>query len=357
MPYKRKRPFVKKRVTRKKPMTVKTVRQIAKKVLTSAPERKFMDSNQFTQLTPKPTQMDQRDGVWVPASRTSVIAFSNTVNSVGNGVQQTYGTNGVDGTDQEMYEMEMTRPFMPNGSSDKTPYHIEGKEITPVSAINKWRLSRDIGQLLKGFYLNDGGSGGNEQLLIPPSDLAANLPVICRMIRVCPKLNQTKNLCFPAVDLFVDTYNNPTGVESADFDENEMLNFKVNRRKYDVVEDKFFRIQNGLTVQWQRSVWSDDTTSNNRAMLQPIITNTNANCEKLFTTSHQLTARKGGKLHYNQPTQATSLAADSGAKREYTMFHFCYAGAETFLNSENTNVVCPLDLRLSTKNTVQFTDI
>jgi hypothetical protein len=316
-----------------------------------------MNTNQFTQLTPKPIAMDQRNGVWVPTSRTSVLGFSNTVNSVGNGVQQTYGTNGINGSDLEMYEMEMTRPFQPTGASDKTPYHIEGKEITPVSAINKWRISRDIGRLMNSVLLNHSNEGSVQQYTVPPADLAGNLPVICRMIRVCPKLNQTKNLCFPAVDLFVDTYNNPTGVESAAFDENEMLNFRVNRRKYDIVEDKFFRIQNGLTIQWQRSVFGGTHPAANAATIQPIITNTNANCEKLFTTSHQLTARKGGKLHYNQPTQSSSLAADSGQKREYILLHFCYAGAETFLNSEDATVVCPLDLRISTKNTVQFTDI
>jgi hypothetical protein len=315
-----------------------------------------MNATSYMALTPTATQMTVRNGAWVPNSKVSVIAFSNTVNSVGNGVIQTYGTNGVDGNDLDMYELEMTRPFQAGGAGDKSPYVIEGKEITPVSAINKWRMSRDIGELLKGFYLNHASSGGNEQLLIPPSDLAANLPVICRMVRVCPKLNQTKNLCFPAVDLFVNTYNNAIGVESADFDDNEMLNFRINRRKYDIVEDKFFRIQNGLTVQWQRSVWSDDTTSNSRAMVQPIITNTNANCEKLFTTSHMLTDRKGGKLHYNR-TNNSPLSADSGQRREYMLFHFCYAGAETFLQGEEATTVCPVDLKLSNNATVQFTDI
>lgn len=356
MPQNRKYTTKRKRAPSKKLVTAAGARKIAKSVMAAAPERKFMDSNSFTQLTPKPIAMDQRDGVWVPISRTSVIAFSNTVNSVGNGVIQTYGTNGIDGTDNPMLEMEMTRPFQPQGANNVTPYHIEGKKIKPVSAINKWRISRDIGQLLTGFYLNHQASGGNEQLTIPPTDLAANLPVICRMIRVCPKLNQTKNICFPASDVFVDTYNNATGVEDPGFDENEMLQYRINRRKYDVVEDKFFRIQNGLTVQWQRSVWADGVT-NSRAFVQPIITNTNANCEKLFTTSHMLTARKNGQLHYNNPTLASSLAADSGQKREYTLLHFCYAGAETFLNSETATAVCPLDLRVSTKNTVQFTDL
>lgn len=339
-----------------KKVTAGEVRKIVKKQLNSEVERKFMDCNSFTGLNPKATHMIQRGGAWVPDSKISVLAFSNTVNSVGNGVVQTYGTNGIDGSDEDMYELEMTRPFQPSGSADKTPYHIVGKEITPVSAKNRWRISRDIGNMLQGFYLNHQASGGNEQLTIPPANLATNLPVICRMIRICPKLAQTKNLCFPAVDAFIDPFNNPTGVESADFDDNEMLTYRLNKRKYEVVEDKFFRIQNGLTVQWQRSVWSDGT-NNSRAMVQPIISNTNANCEKMFTTSHMLTSRKGGKLHYDQPTQASTLAASSNQKREYTLFHFAYLGAETFLQLEEATVVCPVDLKISNTNTVQFTDI
>lgn len=335
--------------------TKKEVRKIAQQVLNADVERKFMNAQSFTSLQPQPTQMVQENGVWKPASRVSVLAFSNTVNQSGNGVIQTYGTTGDDSNDLPMYELEMTRPFQDTGNLGTKPYHIVGKEAKPVSAVNKWRIVRDISKLLKGEYLNHQSSGGSEQELVAPLELTTSLPVICRMIRVSPKLNQTANTVFPAVDLFLDTHSNIIGVESGGFDDNEVLNYKINDRRYNVIQDKYFKIQNGLTVQWNRAVWSDGT-NNSRAMVQPLITNTNGNCEKSLTTSHQLTSRKNGTIHYNFPTN-NPITATSGMRREYILFHFVYAGAETYLNSSSTINTCPTDLRVSNKNVVQFTDI
>lgn len=338
-----------------KQLTAKKVAKIAKSVVNNQTERKFMNSNNFTSIFPKPIRMIQRNGVWVPDTRVSVIGFTNTINNVGNGVIQTYGTTGDSANDQDMYEIEMTRPFQSNSAIDKKAYHIEGKYVKPVSAVSKWRIVRDVAAMLKGEYLNHQSSGGSEQELIPPNELATNLPVICRLVRVSPKLNQTSNLCFPAVDLYLDTYSNAIGVESADFDDNEMLMYKINTRKYNVIQDKYFKIQNGLTVQWQRSVWSDGT-NNSRAMVQPLITNTNSNCERSLTTTHMLTDRKGGRLHYNTPDNGP-ITASSGMRREYILYHFTYAGSETYLNTSDSIHTCPQDIRLSMKNTVQFTDI
>ena len=268
---------------------------------------------------------------------------------------QTYGTTGDSADDEDMYELEMTKPFQTGSANDKKAYHIEGKEIKPISAVSRWRVQRNLSALLEGEYLNHQSSGGSEQELIPPNELATSLPVLCRMVRVSPKLNQTTNLCFPAVDLFLDTFNNPLGVESADFDDNEMLLYKLNKRKYNVIQDKYFKIQNGLTVQWQRSVWSDGT-NNSRAMVQPLISNTNANCEKIFSTAHRITDKKNGKLHYNMPDNAP-VTASSGMKREYILFHFTYMGGEAYLNVADGVHTCPQDLRIAVKNTVQFTDI
>ena len=71
--------FARKAKSSSKQMTAKKVAKIAKSVVTGASERKFMDSNQLSSLIPKPIRMIQRNGVWVPDSRVSVLAFSNTV--------------------------------------------------------------------------------------------------------------------------------------------------------------------------------------------------------------------------------------------------------------------------------------
>ena len=134
---------------------------------------------------------------------------------------------------------------------------------------------------------NVSGAGYNTQNNNPPLNIASNLPIICRMIRVVPKQTQTNVLCEPRLDLFLDNFNNSTGIDTGTFDDTELLTYRINRRRYSVVQDKFFRIPNGLTVQWQRSILSHadaGVNSATRMVLQPSITNTNPNCEKVITT-------------------------------------------------------------------------
>ena len=178
----------------------------------------------------------------------------------------------------------MLRPFTSTTGNQQTDnYAIEGRECMPVSASCKWRLSRDIGKLSSGLEVANWNTNVGA-----PNGLQHNLPIICRMIRVNPKHLQTNNECDPEQDLFVNEFNNSIGIAASSFDDLELLSYRINRRRYDVIEDKFFRIQNGLTVSYQRSNYVLDNTGSpdsQGAMLQPFVTNTNANCEKVMTTS------------------------------------------------------------------------
>ncbi|AXQ65798.1 MAG: putative capsid protein [Cressdnaviricota sp.] len=341
------------------------VATIAKKATLSVAEKKFM--NPLPAYSISPDYVNR-------SSRVSVLGFANTLNKVGTGITLQYGSEANPNYDPndpsspedigvDMRELKMLRPYQDSGINLTTDnYTIEGREIMPSSASCKWRLSRNIGQAINQLTSPATYSGIN----VIPSSLAVNLPVICRMIRVNPKLTQTDQVCDPEQDLFLSPQtNNVTGVFKSDFDDLELLTYNINKRRYNVIEDKFFRIQNGLTIQYTKSVAALSNISNgsgsvsgDHAYFQPIISNTNANCEKVLSTRHMLSQKKGGKIFYNEPVGTTATEnATAGQRKEYILWHFMYAGAESFLDSENAQPKSPQDLRLSAVPCVKFSDV
>jgi hypothetical protein len=324
------------------------VKALAKSAVTSMIEKKYMNTQASFNVTPLISK---------PTSRVSVLAFSNTVNTVGQGLDAIVLNYGIDGSDPiadavPMRELKMLRPFTStSGSAQTDNYAIEGRKCMPVSASCKWRLSRDIGKILSGIQT----TAWNENLGAP-NGLQHNLPIICRMVRVTPRLLQTNVTCNPEEDLFVNEYNNATGVQTNSFDDLELLTYRINKRRYEVIEDKFFRIQNGLTVSYQRAIKVSNNANPSVAMLQPFITNTNANCEKIVNTSHRVTQTKGKPVFYDIPDGSALQSATTGAKREYILFHYMYAGAETYLDNEGVVDKAPLDIKLSAIPMVKFTD-
>ena len=295
-------------------------------------------------------------------SKVSVRGFCNTVNKVGTGITLNYGShpNPLDPAVDigvPMNELTMLKPYQDTGLNLTTDnYTIEGREIMPSSASCKWRLCRNISSQIIQLTAEH----PEEPQLAIPATLATNLPVICRMIRVVPKLTQTDQVCDPEVDLFMSPFTaNSTGVFKSDFDDLEMLTYPVNKRRYNVLEDKFFRIQNGLTITYQKSTrGASDTPGLDDAFFQPQISNTNANCEKVLTTRHQLSSKKGGKIFYNEPVgNSDTVNATTGNRKEYILWHYIYAGAESYLNDANTTVKCPRDLLMSAVPSVKFSDV
>ena len=324
------------------------VTKLAKAAVLTVAEKKYMRTQPSYNVTPNVSKAN---------SRVSVMAFSNTTNVVGTGLtakELNYGvedqTSGA--AEVPFRELLMLRPFTSTTGNQQTDnYAIEGRECMPISAQTKWRLSRDIGKIVSGLEAVHWNSN-----LGAPNGLQHNLPIICRMIRVNPKHLQTNNECDPETDLFVSEFNNAIGVASSSFDDLELLAYRINRRRYDVIEDKFFRIQNGLTVSYQRTGLYSNSGAVDGAMLQPFISNTNANCEKVMTTSHRLTSKKMSPVFYDVPDGTPLNTATAGAKTEYIMYHFMYAGAETYLDNVGVTDKSPTDLKVSAISTVKFTD-
>ncbi len=312
------------------------VSAIAKKAVTAIAEKKYMNVNRFVGMRPIRANTPSKIGV---------LAFSNSLALTGEGSELHYGIADGTGAEEPMTELKMMRPYVGvTGDAQTDNYAIEGRECKPSSARIKWRMSRDIGNAV-----NLATSAAD----INPPNLSTNLPVIVRMIRVNPKIGQNNVLCDPEYDLFVtDKGNNSIGINSANFDETEILMYRINKRRYNVVEDKFFRIQNALTLQYQLAFRPNDSAP----YYAPQISNTNANCEKLYQTNHMLTSKKGGSLFYDTPDANALEAPSSGHKREYILYHFVYAGAETFLSEDGGTPTYPSDLLLTASPMVKFTD-
>jgi len=328
------------------------VKKIAKASVQATAEHKYMNTLQTFNTAPHISKS---------GARVSVLGFTNTVNKIGAGDSEqilNYGQSNPESvplpTYAPMQELKMLRPFTDNtGDAQTDNYALEGRECMPRSAKCKWRLSRNISSQVAGFSQTawDGNTG------IPPN-LATNLPIICRMIRVSPKLTQTNQVCNPEDDLFLSEFNNQTGINNSAFDDLELLTYRINRRRYTVIEDKFFRIQNGLTIQYTRAIKSSSGAGvSSTAVLQPMISNCNANCEKVLTTYHQLTSKKNTKVFYDQPESFGLENPSSGMRREYILYHFMYAGAESYLDNEVTAPKAPQDLRISAVPLVKFTDV
>ncbi len=72
----------------------------------------------------------------------------------------------------------------------------------------------------------------------------------------------------------------------------------------------------------------------------------------------ELRSKKGGKIFYNEAAgNAAVVNATTGNRKEYILWHYIYAGAESYLNDENTTVKCPRDLLMSAVPSAKFSDV
>lgn len=317
------------------------VKKIAKSAVSSVAEAKYMNSQQVT-------GENLHAGYLGGLSRIGVIGYSTTLSNTPDGFQLSYGY-AANNAKIPMKELKMLRPFVEQtGNAQTDNYVIDGRECRPRSAICKWRYSRDISQMLEGVFK----SGYLTQETSPPLNLAQNLPIMFRVLRLIPKQGQSNVLCDPENDAFLDRYGTAIGINSGLFDDMELLTYRLNRRRYTVVEDKYFKLQNGLTVQWQRVAAPTGQTG-----LQPMISNTNSNCEKVITTSHRLTNKKNGSVFYDNSTSASVASPSSGHQREFILIHGIYSGAETYIDGNVVDSDFPNDVKISVAPVVKFIDV
>ena len=324
--------------TRKNAKTIMSkaeVVKISKNAVKSIAEKKFMNvNNALTGV--EPTQITGNDYI-------STIAFSTTTGDSDDGTPISYGGASVN-------EMLCLKPFKStDADADLRMFAPLGKQVQPVSCKSRWRINRQFANIDQAL---DSASGAPDF----PINMAENCPVVCRLVRVSPKLQSgTDTVISPADDLFQDEYGRKFGVDDSTFNEKEMLFYKVNTRRYTVIEDKKFILRPPLTLQYQSVGRS--ANSGTATVWTPIIQNTNANCEKYLTTYDQLTAKKNGTVFYADPTASGTKNATTGNKRSYYFYHFAYQGADAITGSGADRIKGPTDIVIDLVNTTKFIDV
>ena len=320
---------------KKTKLKVKDVKSIARKeaesVIKIKAEKKYMNSNNALQAL-TPTRPAGNDYL-------SCIAFSTTTNEDPQGTPMVYGG-------QQVKEMLCLKPFQSDDADqDLQLFTPIGKRLQPVSCKSRWRINRQFARI-------DPDSDPTPADF--PISLAENCPVICRMVRVQPKIEAgTETEVSPADDLFQDTYGRAIGVDNTDFTEAEMLAYQVNKRKYKVLEDKNFVIRPPVTLQYQVT----QSATGAAPKYTPFVSNTNGNCEKYMTTYDQLSVKKNGSVFYTDPSIASTNTATTGHKRSYYFLHFAFQGADQITGDGDDRAKGPIDIVVDLVNTTKFIDI
>jgi hypothetical protein len=290
------------------------------------------------------------------------FGYSTTDNKTSSGAPILFGQRQVEQGHCLAPFFDYNRPDQVLGTE---AYAIVGKEIKPSTCHTRMRIVRRYAALdnagepvpVSPEPSFPSGEGA------PPSvtrALAENLPIKFRMIRCTPKgAKGTTEEVVPNKTLFLDKYGNPISVGDPDFNENEVEFLSVNRRKWTVLEDKKFMLQNPLTLQWtfQR------INASNTGFYTPQISNTNSNCEKVINMHHTLTSRKNGTVHYNtmnngEGDEDRTTNATSGMRREYVFIMAYYKGATDLIGGDLINEINPVNqIRLNLYNSTTFTDV
>lgn len=236
----------------------------------------------------------------------SVLGYSSTTNENNAGVTQNYGS-------QAFIPLYLARPFKENNpSSELATNALNGQYILPKKALSRFSMERVAYSI------------GYENTSAVDRDMAESLPIHYRIIKVEIKAQQgTMEVVDPNNDLFLDQHGQPIGIDQPNFDRLVIKYAPVNSKKYKKVSDIQGTLnQNNIITPWTTGtgVWTD------------IVQQKNGASEKYFTVPFQLSARKGGKLFYQDPQQSSAVQTfTSGGKRQLVLMHFWYGCGHNLL--------------------------
>jgi hypothetical protein len=329
----KKRPAAKK-VVKRPSMTASKVAKIAKASVKQIAEKKFFDPLSYVNVSPVVSLAASDNYI-------SCVGFSTTSND------DPYAptTNVEFPQNTAINQLNMLTPFTSVADPDKKGYIPEGKVVQPVSAKCRWSIQRDFSYLFKGVNSFD---------QVFTDDLINNLWVDIRMLHVSPKIasGTSGSEIEPRLDLFQDQFGNFVSVDTFDnLSNNELFDFKVNSRRYEVIADKKFVLGNPVTLEWQRHGTGADER------YQPRVANVNKECELNITTYHKLSQRKHGKVYYNE---VGDIEPTNGHRREYILFLFKYRAADSMIQAIGTSQlqkICPLGLKIKALPESKFIDV
>lgn len=279
----------------------KQVAQIAKKTVLTNSESKYFNSTPLGSLK-RLLPYASRAG-----ANTSVRGFA-----VGTGVlggtpnEIMYGVNNA--ATVAIDDLNMCRLFNNLAADPYKQNVLEGSYCAPSMCKTEWTLTYP--------YINT------------TSNEIGATPVYVRMIRVKPRKVKYSDVSIqPRTDLFLDQYGASTGISQSSFNDMELQHYKVNKRKYEVIQDVSRYLLPTMTV----------------ATLQIADGNTlstdieNKRNEWKFTLNH----KQPSKLYY-EDAQATGVQPKAGQSAEMIFFHFCNIGINgaATQNGDEIRITC-----------------
>lgn len=162
----------------------------------------------------------------------SVIAFSSTTEFAPDGSALKYGP-------QDYQPLYLSRPFKDtNATAALAEQAMDGQFCLPKQAVTRFSIERVA-------YTVGHAPGGTP---IPSPNMARSLPISYRIIKIGIKaMKGTQNDIDPNLDLFLDSFGQPTGVDQNDFDRLDCRYSPINTRKYVKLMDRYGTInQNNI---------------------------------------------------------------------------------------------------------------
>lgn len=158
----------------------------------------------------------------------------------------------------------------------------------------------------------------------------------------------TQNDIDPNLDLFLDSFGQPTGIDQNDFDRLDCRYSPINSRKYTKLMDSYGTINQDNII----------TPQDFAGQLTDVVTGKNGRSNVHMTIPFKLSARKNGKLFYATPQQAGTepTSFNSGGQRELVLCHFWYDNGHLLLGGDLPQAPTADDIQIKTKSKSAFID-
>jgi hypothetical protein len=303
------------------------VKTIAKKAVNNLAETKYFNVSGYKENKGLFFASATKKGI-------GVRGYCTCENKNSQNVKIPYGVSVVDSTVEYLDELNMNRCFARDSSTDFFKSQaICGAYASPSFAQSTFTLEREVGYIT--------GEGSDYSTL-------NNTPYFVRMVRVSPRPSKLSTVTInPSTDLFVDEWGRHTGISDSTFLNHQLMNYKVNGRKYKILEDKSFIMAPPMIV---NNVATGQSDTDPLSEVNGSVNNYNiANCLKTIQRRHDI----GKKLFFEDGGEEEANST-SGQQNEFILFHTCLLGinASAAINSYRAN-----HMLISTKSVSSFKDI
>jgi len=307
----------------------KQTKSMIKSAIKAEHTLKYFDSNSTdgdAAISPQITTVGNNKEV-------SVVAFSSTTEFDNTGAAVKFGP-------QDYVPLNLAKPFKENNADESlNAQALNGQYIIPKRATTTFSMERVALRV-----------GVRDDVHSNDADAAHTLPIYYRIIKVGIKAQQGNAIVIdPNLDIMLDSNGQPYGPNSDNFNRLNMRMSPINTKKYIKLMDMTGTInQNNIfSVRPVGANFTDNVYEKNGASV------------KHFTIPFMLSARKGGKLFYDQPQQAGTGPSTftSGGKRELLLCFFTYENGHTLLGGEGQpKAPVAADIQIKFKSTSAFVD-